>query len=270
MEENSYDSKALIKNMPTAFAHHKVIFDENNKPVDYVFLDINKRFEEITGLKRDEVINKKATEVLDNITEDSFDWIKFYGELSLNEGNDSFVKYSKPLDKWYKVQVYSQKKGYFTTLFNDVTAKKEKEHELQNMSEQLNDIFNNINDIVWSISWPDLKVQFISKAVEDIVGYTREDFKEDPMFIQKITHPEDKEIQDRAIKQLEENGYTEREFRVICKDGSVKWIQDRGEMVYNEKNEPIKVEGVMRDVTEQKKQRKKLEIKESLFQLLKL
>jgi len=95
----NYDSKALIKNMPTAFAYHKVIFDENNKPVDYVFLDVNKKFEEYTGLKKEEVINKKATEVLDNITESSFDWIKFYGELSLNEDSDSFIEYSKPLNR---------------------------------------------------------------------------------------------------------------------------------------------------------------------------
>ena len=262
MKHYNYDSKALIKNMPTAFSYHKVIFDENNKPVDYVFLDVNKKFEEYTGLKKEEVINKKATEVLDNITESSFDWIKFYGELSLNEDSDSFIEYSKPLNRWYKLQVYSQKKGYFTTLFNDVTKKKEKENKLQNMSEQLNDIFDNINDIVWSISWPDLKVQFISKAVEDIVGYKREDFKEDPMLIQKITHPEDKETNEKAIKQLEENGDTEREFRVICKDGTVKWIQDRGKMVYNEKNEPVKVEGVMRDITKIKKQRKELEMME--------
>ena len=38
-------------------------------------------------------------------------------------------------------------------------------------------IFDNLDDIVWSMSWPDLKVQFISKAVEDNIGYSVEDFK---------------------------------------------------------------------------------------------
>ena len=87
MEQYNYDSEALIKNMPTAFAHHKVIYDENENPVDYIFLDVNKKFEELTGLKREYIINKKATNVLDKITSGTFDWIQFYGELSLNCGN---------------------------------------------------------------------------------------------------------------------------------------------------------------------------------------
>ena len=97
MEENNYNSKALIKNMPSAFAYHKVIFDENKNPVDYIFLDVNKKFTELTGLKRENIINKKATEVLDNITEGSFDWVQFYGELSLNGGSKKLEEYSKPL-----------------------------------------------------------------------------------------------------------------------------------------------------------------------------
>ena len=260
MEQNIYNSKAIIKNMPSAFAYHKVIFDENKKPVNYVFLDVNKKFTELTGLKKENVINKKATEVLPDITEGAFDWIQFYGELSLNGESKTLEEYSKPLAKWYEVQAYSQKKGYFSTIFHDITKRKEKEQKLQKMSQRLDNIFNNIDDIVWVISWPDLEVKFVSKAVEDIIGYTIQDFKEDPMLLQKITHPEDKEINKKAIKDLKEKGYTKREFRIICKDGSIKWIQDRGKMIYNQENEPVKVEGVMRDITERVKERKEFEM----------
>ena len=259
MKKNCYNSRALIKNMPTAFSHHKVIFDENKNPIDYIFLDINKKFEEITGLKEEEVINKKATEVLDNITNESFNWIEFYGKLSLNGGSETFEEYSNELKRWYKVQAYSQQEGYFTTLFNDITKKIKKEKKLKEMSKRVNDIFNNINDVVWSMSWPDLEINFISKAVEDLVGYTIEDFQQDPLLIQKITHPEDRHINIEAVKRLKETGFIEREFRIICKDGSLKWVQDRGEMVYDEENQPIKVEGVMRDITKRKKAENKME-----------
>ena len=259
MKKNSYNSRALIKNMPTAFSHHKVIFDENKNPINYIFLDINKKFEEITGLKEEEVINKKATEVLDNITNESFNWIEFYGNLSLNGGSETFEEYSNELKRWYKVQAYSQQEGYFTTLFNDITKKIKKEKKLKEMSKRVNDIFNNINDVVWSMSWPDLEINFISKAVEDLVGYTIDDFQQDPLLIQKITHPEDRHINIEAVKRLKETGFIEREFRIICKDGSLKWVQDRGEMVYDEENRPIKVEGVMRDITKRKKAENKME-----------
>src|SRR6056297_3516230 len=144
MEKNIYNSKALIKNMPSAFAHHKVIFDENEKPINYIFLDVNKKFTELTGLKKENVINKKATEVLSDITEGSFDWIQFYGQLSLTGGSKTLEEYSKPLGRWYEVQAYSQREGYFSTIFHDITKRKEKEQKLQKMSERLNNIFNNI------------------------------------------------------------------------------------------------------------------------------
>jgi len=128
------------------------------------------------------------------------------------------------------------------------------------MTGHSNDIFNNINDIVWSVSWPDLKVKFVSKAVKDITGYSREKIQKNLIPIKKITHPEDKKIHDRALKQLKENGYEEREFRIISKEGNIKWIHDRGEMIYNKNNEPIRAEGIMRDITERKEQRKELEM----------
>jgi PAS domain S-box-containing protein len=67
-------------------------------------------------------------------------------------------------------------------------------------------------------------VQFISKAVEDIIGYSAEEFKKDPLLLQKITHPEDKKINKKALKNLKEKCFSNREFSIITKNGHVKWI----------------------------------------------
>ncbi|MFP4371095.1 MAG: PAS domain S-box protein [Halanaerobium sp.] len=129
-------------------------------------------------------------------------------------------------------------------------------------------IFDNLNDVVWAMSWPDLKVQFISKAIEDSVGYSVEDFKKDPLLLQKITHPEDKKITEKALENLKENGFTEREFRIITKNGNIKWIHDKGKMVYDKYNNPIRVEGLMRDITERKKAEEKIEYNENRYQTI--
>ena len=129
-------------------------------------------------------------------------------------------------------------------------------------------IFDNLDDAVWSISWPDLKVQFISKAIEYIIGYSVEEFQKDPLLLQKITHPDDKKINNKALKNLKEKGYAEREIRIIAKNGNIKWVHDKGKMVYDEKNNPIKVEGVMRDVTQRKKAEKKLEFNKNRYQTI--
>lgn len=129
-------------------------------------------------------------------------------------------------------------------------------------------IFNNLNEIVWSISWPDLNVQFISKSVEDILGYSVAEFKEDPLLLKKITHPKDKKINDRALENLKDRGFSKREIRLIAKNGKVKWVQDKGKMIYDKENKPIKVEGVMRDITQRKKTERKLKDNKNRYQTI--
>ena len=254
--------------MPVAFAYHKVIYDQNNNPVDYIFKEINNKFEELTGLKRENIIEEKITDVLEEIQESKFDWINCFGELALSKERKTFEKYSQPIDKWFKIEAYSNKREYFTTVFTDITKRKLEEQKLKQEKQRLNNIFNHLNDIVWSISWPDLEVQFISRAVEDIVGYSTDEFKNDPNLLYNITHPEDKHINERSLKQLAEEGYTEREFRVISKEGNVIWIQDKGEMIYDENNNPVRVEGVMRDVTKRKKAEKQVTYNQQRYEAI--
>ena len=41
-----------ISNAQCAFAYHEGVFDDAGEMVDYIFLDVNKAFEDITGLKK--------------------------------------------------------------------------------------------------------------------------------------------------------------------------------------------------------------------------
>ncbi len=113
--------KAVIANLPIAYAYHKVILDNYEAPVDYEFLYVNQAFEDLTGLKGKDIINRRITEVLPNIRSGSFDWIKYYGEVAMNGGRKVFEQYSAPFNKSYKIQVSSPEKYYFTTIFIDIS-----------------------------------------------------------------------------------------------------------------------------------------------------
>ncbi len=113
----------FIKNAPFSFAYHKIVVDENNKPIDYIFLDVNDAFEKLTGLKAIDTINKKITDVIPNIKNDHFDWIGFYGDIALNGGEKETEQFSENLNRWYKIQAFSDEKYYFSTIFTDVSEK---------------------------------------------------------------------------------------------------------------------------------------------------
>ena len=131
MRESKEQYRSLFENMHNGFAHHKIMVDESGKPIDYVFLEVNHAFEKLTGLRKEDIIGKKVTEVIPDIKESEYDWIGNYGEVTLTGKVITFEQYSEHLERWYSVCAYSSESGYFTTLFHDITERKQAEKELQ-------------------------------------------------------------------------------------------------------------------------------------------
>ena len=53
--ESENNFQLLFQNMNSAFAYHKIITNKKGNPVDYIFLNVNGKFEELTNLKREEI-----------------------------------------------------------------------------------------------------------------------------------------------------------------------------------------------------------------------
>jgi two-component system, NtrC family, sensor kinase len=116
--------RQLVDNMLDAYARHQLITDQKGKPLDYIFLEVNQPFEEMTKLTREEIVGRKATEVLPGLKGDPFDWIGVYGKVALQGEPISFETYSEPLGRWYEVSAFSDEPGFFVTLFRDITERK--------------------------------------------------------------------------------------------------------------------------------------------------
>lgn len=129
MTEDFYEQ--LIKESPTGYAYHRIICDQEGNPCDYEILKINAAFELLTGLSGSDLIGRKITEIIPDINQDEFDWVKRYGEIAIHGGRAEFEQYSEALQKWYKVIVYSPEKHYFITHFVDVSSEKEQLMDLQ-------------------------------------------------------------------------------------------------------------------------------------------
>ncbi len=132
--ENKYH--LLFSNMTNAFAYHEVLFDYSGKPCDYIFLEINDTFEKLTGLKRENIIGKKVTEVLPGIEIDPADWIGTYGRVAMTGKAISLENYSEALNRWYSISAFSPAKGYFAVTFEDITERKMAEEAGRKMTEK--------------------------------------------------------------------------------------------------------------------------------------
>ena len=50
--------------MPVGYGYHRIILDDNGRPCDYTFLEVNPAFEVCTGLVPKDILGKRLTEVL--------------------------------------------------------------------------------------------------------------------------------------------------------------------------------------------------------------
>ena len=91
----------------------------------------------------------------------------------------------------------------------------------------------------------------ISPQVEEILGYTQEEWMGNDIWIQ-ILHPEDRK---RVVEKCHAaNAARERyedEYRMIAKDGHVVWMRDDATIVWSSEGTPLCWQGVMLDVTSQ-------------------
>ncbi len=120
--------------MLDGFAYHKIVVDKAGKPVDYVFLEVNHAFEKMTGLKRERIIGKRATEVLPGFEKDPADLIGVYGRVALTGEPVQFETCIESLNKWFRVSTYCSEKGYFVTLVEDITERRQQECEIESLS----------------------------------------------------------------------------------------------------------------------------------------
>lgn len=140
-EKEKYQS--LFSNMINGFAYHQIITDNNNIPINYKFLEINSAFEEMTGLKRQEIIGKNVTDVISGVKYESANWIGKYGKVALSGKGSFFEDYSVSLKKWFNISAYSPQPGYFVTIFEDITERKLIEKKLLEL-DKLKDNFLSI------------------------------------------------------------------------------------------------------------------------------
>jgi PAS domain S-box-containing protein len=138
--ESEEKYRRFFTTVPSGWAYHKIIVNENNKPVDYIFLEVNEAFEKATGLNKDIIIGKKVTDVITEIQDSEPDLISMYGEVALTGKDKLFELYFKPFNKWYSVNAFSNKINYFITIFSDITERKQVEKELEKHREHLEEL----------------------------------------------------------------------------------------------------------------------------------
>jgi PAS domain S-box-containing protein len=221
----------LFTNMVNGFARHRIVLDEGGHPVDYEFLEVNPAFEKLTGLRREELIGKRAREALPGLERDPADWIGRYGRVALTGEPDHFESYSENLNKWFWVQAYSGEKGYFVTLFADITDRKRDAEAVRDSEALSRKILTASLNGLYIYDLDEDSPSFINPEYTRITGFCLSDIKViGGRNFWTLVHPEDQSAVMEHVKQVLHSGddeIQEIECRLKNKDSRWVWVLAR-------------------------------------------
>lgn len=126
--------RALFDNMLNGSAYCRMLF-EGERPVDWVYLSVNRAFEEQTGLVG--VAGRKVSEVIPGIRDSSPDLFEVYGRVARTGRPERLETWVEALQEWFSISVYSPAPEHFVAVFDVVTARKAAEAAIRNANDRL-------------------------------------------------------------------------------------------------------------------------------------
>ena len=135
----------------------------------------------------------------------------------------------------------------------------ESQRKLTQSEDRYKQALNGINDVVWEIDLITQKL-FTSEKWMDVIGYSLEDIHLRKL-VKCIILPEYRESLFRDVKDhiiLRTPNFS-TELKVKTGNGEIKWILNRGNVLYDEMGKPIKLVGAITDISNNKKTEEKIQ-----------
>jgi len=135
----------------------------------------------------------------------------------------------------------------------DITDRKQIQQDLETNRQRLAFLLSKSPAVIYSAKADgDFGATFISENVTKQLGYSPEEFINNPAFWIDNIHPEDVSRINSEIDHLFEAGFHSYEYRFRHANGHYLWMQDEMTLVYDEYKNPLEIIGSWVDITDRK------------------
>lgn len=150
----------------------------------------------------------------------------------------------------------------------DITERKKAEEALRASRQLYMELVDSIDGIVWELDFSTFYFTFVSKRAEELLGYPVEEWRKTNTFWQDQIHPEDRNLAlSSCLSSTEKGENHELVYRFRAADGRFIWFRDIVTVVC-ENGRPVKLRGVMFDITTRKEAEEALVASEDRYRRL--
>jgi len=259
--ESNLRYSLLVDNMREGIAYCRMIY-EDGSPVDFMYEQVNARFEVLTGLKH--VEGKRVSEVIPGINVTSPELFEIYGRVAITGVSERFEFYLEPLAMWLDISVYGTQNDHFVAVFDVITERKQTENALRESEKKFRSITEQMSEVVF-VTNNFGHITYASSAIEKIFGYTAQEFV-GHSFTEYLVEDEIPRsvaiFNDAVLNQLT---LQVLEFRYRKKNGAVFYGEVH--LHYHYDNGSFGIIGLIRDITERKRNESIIEFRLRLLLL---
>ncbi len=195
------------------------IYDAVDDGQDFIFKDFNRAGEQLEGVKREDIIGKRVTEVFPGV--EKFGLLDVFRQVYRTgvpaEHPITFYEDNR-IAGWRENHVYKLPSGEIVAVYEDVTAQKQAEFALKESEEKFRTLFDEAPVVVWTFD-RDGRIWDWNKTAERVYGWSAAEVAGKTMF-ELMVRPEN-------VARTKEN--IETVFR--------------GEIVLNEEFEDVRADG---------------------------
>ncbi len=224
-------------------------------------LAINEVAAQRFGKKIDELI---GTVLYDHMPYDLAESRKAQGDKVVLSGKPVYLQ-DERAGRIYGTNIYpvlnaEEKVTALAIHARDITKEKVAEEALGESEERYRSFVQNFHGIAYRGSMTFVPI-FFHGAVEEITGYTEREFLNRKPRWDQIIHEEDLPSlfteDEKKLHIIPQYSY-EREYRIVRKDGAVRWVHEIIQNICGDSGKPTILQGTIYDITERKQAEKAL------------
>jgi PAS domain S-box-containing protein len=165
--------RALFDAIDQGLCIIELLFDEERRPVDCRFIEVNPAFERQTGLK--DAVGRRMRELAPGHEEE---WFQICGRVAVTREPLRITQHARALHRWFDVHavpIGEPEARQVAILFEDVTHRRRMEEDLRQGEEQLRLIFESATEYAMVVSDCERKVTRWNSGAERLLGYTEKE-----------------------------------------------------------------------------------------------